>query len=212
MRMDVGLSIEEIANPYMYAKNSPIRYQDPTGMMSSNEIMQMAQQAGAAAPYVLGGLVLYAIVTSPEFREDVKNVGIELWTQTKILMTKTGELINKVILASDSNSGEIPEEDKDDIATHSHNQGHGNEWDLNEPDAAGIKRRIDDVLGNPDTQVGKRKNKDGTTSTGYLDPSDGTIVIHNPSQTNPDKKGTVFKPDYPKDYFNREFPRARGPR
>jgi RHS repeat-associated protein len=32
MRMDVGLSIEEIANPYMYARNSPIRYTDITGL------------------------------------------------------------------------------------------------------------------------------------------------------------------------------------
>jgi hypothetical protein len=30
--MDVGLSIEEIANPYMYARNSPIIVKDPTGL------------------------------------------------------------------------------------------------------------------------------------------------------------------------------------
>ncbi len=33
MGMDVGLSIEEICNPYIYARNNPIRYTDPTAVL-----------------------------------------------------------------------------------------------------------------------------------------------------------------------------------
>ena len=58
---------------------------------------------------------------------------------------------------------------------------------------------MDEILNDPNTKVGTRK-KDG--ATGYLG-SDGTLIIHNPSV---EDKGTVFVPDDPEGYFNREFP------
>ena len=63
-----------------------------------------------------------------------------------------------------------------------------------------MRNKIDEVLDDPDTQVGTRK-RDG--AKGYLGP-DGTLVIHNPTA---DGKGTIFYPtkESPQDYFNRNF-------
>ena len=64
-----------------------------------------------------------------------------------------------------------------------------------------IKEKIDDVLNDPNTEIGRRFNDDGTVA---YKGSDGTIVIHNPNDTA--HKGTVFKPQNPDEYFNMEFP------
>lgn len=95
---------------------------------------------------------------------------------------------------------EVPAEDRDAIAKHSHERGHGEENDLNLPTEEAIRNKIDEVLDDPDTQVGTRK-RDG--AKGYLGP-DGTLVIHNPTA---DGKGTIFYPtkESPQDYFNRNF-------
>ncbi len=58
---------------------NPIKYTDPTGLMSSNEISQMIQQAGSFAPYVAAGLTIYALIASPEFREEVGDAVIAGW-------------------------------------------------------------------------------------------------------------------------------------
>ena len=93
----------------------------------------------------------------------------------------------------------IPNEDKDKIAEHPHDGGHGPEVNLDNPSKQGIKDKIDEILTNPETQVRVRK-KDNTT--GYLAP-DGTLLIHSPSA---EDKGTIFYPDdEPQEYFENEF-------
>ena len=63
-----------------------------------------------------------------------------------------------------------------------------------------MRNKIDEVLDDPDTQVGTRK-WDG--AKGYLGP-DGTLVIHNPTA---DGKGTIFYPTGKKtqEYFDDNF-------
>jgi hypothetical protein len=86
----------------------------------------------------------------------------------------------------------IPDSDKDKIAEHSWEAGHGGEHDLDIPTAEGIREAIDHVLNNPDTVVKEGKDKaTGKPKYGYFAP-DGTVIIHNPAA--PDK-GTIYKPD-----------------
>ncbi|WP_044901969.1 hypothetical protein [Treponema denticola] len=51
-------------------------------------------------------------------------------------------------------SRDIPEEDKDEIAQHALDGGHGPEINLDNPTKQGIKDKMDEVLNDPDTEVG----------------------------------------------------------
>ncbi len=93
--------------------------------------------------------------------------------------------------------GAIPAGDKEAIAQHSHDGGHGYEVNLDNPTVEGIKDKIDEVLTNPDTQVGTRP---GDGATGYIDP-DQILVIHNPEH---EDKGTAFY-DENGETFYRDF-------
>ena len=95
----------------------------------------------------------------------------------------------------------IPEGDKDKIANRAKKRGHGKEVNPKNPTKEGIKEKIDDVLNDPNTEIGRRFNDDGTVA---YKGSDGTIVIHNPNDTI--NKGSVFKPDDPDGYFTENFP------
>ena len=103
----------------------------------------------------------------------------------------------KTLTDEAESSRNIPEEDKNSIAQHAHDGGHGPEINLDDPSEEGIKEKMDEILNDPNTKVGTRK-KDG--ATGYLG-SDGTLIIHNPSA---EDKGTVFYDENGKT-FERDF-------
>jgi hypothetical protein len=101
-------------------------------------------------------------------------------------------IASKPSVAAAAQAPAISDSDKDKIAEHSWEAGHGGEHDLDIPTAEGIREAIDHVLNNPNTVVKEGKDKaTGKPKYGYFSP-DGTVVIHNPAA--PDK-GTIYKPD-----------------
>ena len=172
---------------YHYSGNNPVKYTDPDGkaamQLSFKELFKFAVKK--AAPKAA-----FAAVDGPLL---IAEIIIGIWTIYDIYQ------LTKTLTDEAESSRNIPEEDKDAIAQHAHDDGHGPEINLEDPSEEGIKEKMDEILNDPNTKVGTRK-KDG--ATGYLG-SDGTLIIHNPSV---EDKGTVFVPDDPEGYFNREFP------
>jgi len=175
---------------YHYGGNNPVRYIDPDGRaIATISLLTAATIATVKAFLAWAGSLFVAGVTATAIGISIDNV-----IDNNFKESSSTPLIEGVAPGVNA----IPEEDKDKIAEHAHDGGHGHEVNLDDPSKQGIKDKIDDVLTNPETQVGVRK-RDNTT--GYLAP-DGTLVIHNPAV---EDKGTVFTPDNPQEYFDRNF-------
>jgi RHS repeat-associated protein len=173
---------------YHYAGNNPVKYTDPTGKslkgLLNTALNSVKNAAGNYQDAVTG-----------------KKSGLEFYKDTWKNMLETFEgYFDNIKNILDGGTPSIPEGDKDKIAQHSYEEGHGAMYDLDIPTEEGIREKIDEVLTNPDTQVGARE-RDG--AMGYLAP-DGSLLIHNPSDE--DNKGTMFKPNNPQEYFDKNFP------
>ena len=88
----------------------------------------------------------------------------------------------------------IQESDKNLIAQHSADGGHGYEVNLNNPTKEGIKQKIDEILSDSNTKVKTRK-RDGAIL--YM-AEDGTALIYNQRA---EDKGTIYVPDNPEKMY-----------
>ena len=176
---------------YHYGGNNPIKYTDPTG--------EAIAVIPFIAPTVIAGAKAIGAWLGSLFVVGVAATAVGVTVDAAIDDGSTTPSIPILTEGEAPGIDAIPNEDKDKIAEHSHDGGHGPEVNLDNPSQQGIKDKIDEILTNPETQVRVRK-KDNTT--GYLAP-DGTLLIHNPSA---EDEGTIFYPDdEPQEYFENEF-------
>ncbi|QQO10753.1 toxin TcdB middle/N-terminal domain-containing protein [Breznakiella homolactica] len=169
---------------YHYAGNNPVKYTDPDGRSNDKGPLGFKETWDA---FVSGSKKARSEIVGKWFGKadfEKNKRGFSFSYNKKLPF---GGEINLHI--EGGVAPQIPESDKKEIAQHSYDGGHGPEVNLENPTVDGIMERIDEILTDPNTEIGIGVDK-GTKEPkiGYL-ADDGTLIIHNPTA---DDKGTAF--------------------